>query len=128
METKVATHNTMVLELINSALKQLIDETQKMQDQLMENYYHYFQWNAKAIFINKIKIGYIKQAIELNDFNPIIKDFEKFLSHSFNIRSNSTCEIKNATTTWEYITKMELLEYFKGLEKVRKHESAEQND
>jgi hypothetical protein len=92
---------------------------------LQENLVHQFTWVAKEAYIGAYMvkrytpfINYIKDMDMVSLIGALEKESEKqntWLRRSYNIRTKSTCELTQVSSTWEY--ECELL-YANDVDKV----------
>lgn len=105
-------------------------------EKLTQNAVHNMSWYAKDIYVGQFMENKYKKFAALikenennieEDLIPALEEIEEqydyFLSQPFNLRTKSTCEVTQMTSTWEYECQLNAKNLVKKLLKQIKKET-----
>jgi hypothetical protein len=110
-----------IIKTINFKITKCTISINKDKAKLADNFTHYFEWCCKDIFMAEFKKSFYNSLLsDLMDESRKIKAIDHYIKictlftlNVSNIRSYSSSELANASSTWKFVAQMELLEEFK---------------
>ena len=118
------TEQLLKIEEIKHELRKANSNIDKLQTRLQANFNYEINWVMKDLFMANEKKKHHTQTLTMIDkldgdvdfaIANMIKYHTNFISESYNLRKNSTCEVTNMTSTWEFEIKMDLIKFYKNI-------------
>jgi len=108
------------LQQLKEVYERLLENTKENLNgnlnRLQNDFENEFTWNAKSAYTNSVQVRLYELIIgRINEdkLDMAAAEISEFVSRIYNVRSTSTCELTNASSTWKYIVYSDTLEQLK---------------
>lgn len=92
----------------------------KFKERLNKDFNNQISWVLRQLYSSNQWVEVLESILEKDEeveskIENTIKYLSHFVSGTYNVRKNSSCEVTSMTSTWEFMNNVEILEFLKKL-------------